>query len=567
MILCNNITNNFSYKFQVSNLQKYILFLFLLILSFPAYSQNYQRIIPLDSDIYTIIDNIYLEQGLSRPSTTRPWSEDELIHNLDRIAESELSKAGRKGLEIIRKTLHKEDNSKKISFHASADINIEGYLKYTFSETKTDDIDYEWMHGYEERLPLINIPLEVELGNYFYSDLELIFKDEPNVLDEYENKITNIIINPMHINLQMPFRTFVAGGNKNWNIQLGRDKLSWGNGTTGNMMLADRSEYYDFIKASTWWNRFKFTTVYASLEPWLTEEETAAYGDYVETKEGINFENELYKAFFGHRLEFFLSRKLNIAISESVIFGRKYPDLQDFNPVMIFHNWYIEEQANSLATAEINYAPVKNLILYGQLAVDQFQTSSEKASSSSANEMPNAYGLLAGIKGGKAVTDGFLTGNFEWAYTNPWLYTGTHPLLSYTSRWRVISNIDGDSGYKLYDYPLGYYTGPDSQLFYLKIKYTVPDYYSASLETTYLQKGENTIYTEYGSGDDPTSLTTPSGSNPIHSIINKINGEIKLSSTFTAGTSFYWGWIYNADHIKGASRQSLEWVPYLKLSY
>ena len=566
MKLINFFNKNVKY-FQAVLRRKVFINIFLIIFCLTAnlYSQNFQKIIQLDSEIYDYIDNIYLEQGMAYPSTARPWSKDELKHIMDSISKTELSEAGKKSLEIINNLLFSEKNSKeKLNFNAGAEINIEGYFRKELTDSKTGDADLPWLHNYNERLPFINIPLELELGNYFYTAMDITIEDEPNVIDEYENKITNIIIDPMHINMQTPFRTFIAGGSKNWNIQFGRDQLSWGNGSSGNLMLSDSSKYYDFIKASTWWSKFKFTTVYVSLEPWLTPAEDT---EQVETHEDFLYDTELYKAFFGHRLEFFINPRLNIAVSESVIFGRKYPDLQDFNPVMIFHNWYIDEQANSLATAEINYSPLNNLILYGQFAVDQFQTSGEKAASASADKLPNALGFLAGIKGGKALSEGYLTANLEWIYTNPWLYTGTHTLLSYTSRWRVISNIDGDSGYKLYDTPLGYYTGPDCQVFYLNIDYTVPENYSASFEASYLLKGENTIYTEYASGDDPTSLTSPSGKNPIHNITGKLNGEKKLNKVLTAGSSFYWGWEYNSDHIKGASRQSVEWVPYIKLSY
>ena len=558
---------NFSY---LVNMKKYLLIPFFCA-SVLIQAQNNQKIIPLDSELYNIMDLLFLEQGLSRPSTARPWSEDEVIFMLENIDYQAISEAGRKGLDFIDSSIEKPLSFKKgsgpVRAGASLELNFEAYLKNVLKESGTDDDSpYPWMYGYEDRLPLVNIPLEMEFYDFFYADVELELKEEPNVIEEIDNNYTNIITDPMHINLQFPFRTFLSAGDRNWNIQFGRDNLSWGNGFTGNMMLNDNSEYYDFVKGSVWWEKFKFSTVYISLEPWLTEVEQME--NPVITKNGAEFDEELYKAFFGHRLEFDISPRISMALSESVIFGRKYPDLKDFNPFMIFHNWYIEERANSLISAEINITPFKGISVYGQVGVDQFQTSGEKDTyGDNADSLPNAYGFLTGIRGLKIVADGYLTGNIEYAYTNPWMYTSNHTLLSYTSRWRVISNVKGDTGYKIYDKPLGYETGPDSRIIYTNINYTVPDYYSIGLETTYRQQGENTIYTEYASGDDPTSLKTPSGDNPVHQVITRLNGEIKLKENLKVGNQFYWSWEYNADHIRRAVRNRIEWVPFISISY
>ncbi len=558
---------NFSY---LVNMKKYLLISFFCA-SVLIQAQNNQKIIPLDSELYNIMDLLFLEQGLSRPSTARPWSEDEVIFMLENIDYQAISEAGRKGLDFIDSSIDKPLSFKKgsgpVRAGASLELNFEAYLKNVLKESGTDDDSpYQWMYGYEDRLPLVNIPLEMEFYDFFYADVELELKEEPNVIEEIDNNYTNIITDPMHINLQFPFRTFLSAGDRNWNIQFGRDNLSWGNGFTGNMMLNDNSEYYDFVKGSAWWKKFKFSTVYISLEPWLTEDEQM--DNPVITKNGAEFDEELYKAFFGHRLEFAISPRISMALSESVIFGRKYPDLKDFNPFMIFHNWYIEERANSLISAEIDITPFKGISVYGQVAVDQFQTSGEKDTyGDNADSLPNAYGFLAGIRGLKIVADGYLTGNIEYAYTNPWMYTSNHTLLSYTSRWRVISNVKGDTGYKIYDKPLGYESGPDSRIIYTNIDYTVPDYYSIGLETTYRQQGENTIYTEYASGNDPTSLKTPSGDNPVHQVITRLNGEIKLKENLKVGNRLYWSWEYNADHIRRAVRNRIEWIPFISISY
>ncbi len=75
---------------------KLLLSLIMFSLAANLYSQNFQKIIPLDSDIYKYIDNIYLEQGMAYPSTARPWSEDELIHIIDSISKNRTFKGREK---------------------------------------------------------------------------------------------------------------------------------------------------------------------------------------------------------------------------------------------------------------------------------------------------------------------------------------------------------------------------------------------------------------------------------------------------------------------------------------
>ena len=49
------------------------------------------RTIPLSSELYGLMDDLYALQGLARPSTGRPWSQAEAELILSRIDASDLS--------------------------------------------------------------------------------------------------------------------------------------------------------------------------------------------------------------------------------------------------------------------------------------------------------------------------------------------------------------------------------------------------------------------------------------------------------------------------------------------
>ena len=61
----------------------------------------------------------------------------------------------------------------------------------------------------------------------------------------------------------VPYKTIVSVGGNNWNFVAGRDKLSWGSGETGNLMLSDSFPKQTFAKFSTYFNAFKYSLVFS----------------------------------------------------------------------------------------------------------------------------------------------------------------------------------------------------------------------------------------------------------------------------------------------------------------
>lgn len=64
----------------------------LLAFSLSAYS-NGERIISVDSPAWKAMENLYIISGRSLPSSSGPWSEDEMTQMLERIDYSSLNEA------------------------------------------------------------------------------------------------------------------------------------------------------------------------------------------------------------------------------------------------------------------------------------------------------------------------------------------------------------------------------------------------------------------------------------------------------------------------------------------
>ncbi len=532
----------------------------LCLAALTASGQNNQAIIPVRSEVYDLVRRLYVEQCRGLPSGAQPWTVEELEHHLGRIDPRRLSRAGRAAWERIvelasRGRLYGENDG--FAFNASLEASFETWWhigeKPDPGVDDKDDIvlpdDDVWEHAFGDRLPLLRVPLEVGLFDRIYALLELELGQEPRVSILEPETHTNVITDLFDIYAHIPLRAFFAAGGPHWSVQFGRDTLSWGNGAGGNLMLSDSAGYLDFVRASTWWRAFKFTTVYAGLEPWLTDAELAKDPDVF--NETPPREPELYKAFFAHRFEWRLRNVIGFGFAEAMIFGRKYPDISYLNPLMAFHNWFENKITNINLALEAEWTPMPGLAVYGQYVLDQWQTPVEKSTYAGAESEPNSYGYLLGLEALRPVGAGWIEASAEWIHSNPWLYTQrfASPLLSYAVRRRITA-----SHRYFLDRPLGWEYGPDADSKTLTLGYRVPGSWSAALSAELRSKGSLTISDLYpdtdaapttGPYDDPSGARTPTGDDPDRRFILTASAAVHPIARVTAGGSVAWVHIRN----------------------
>jgi hypothetical protein len=521
-----------------------------------ASGQNAQKVIAVDTEVYDLVRAVYIEQGLGLPSQARPWSVEELEYHLARVVESRLSAAGRGATRRIRELVAPAPayvEAGGLAFAAGLTASLEAYAH--IGELPDPDVgsrddivlpdDDVWEHGFKERLPLLQVPLEVWLFNALYVDLTIDIRQEPRVSIDEPDTPTNVITDVYDVYAHAPFRTFTAAGGPHWAVQFGRDTLDWGNGVGGNLMLSEAAGYLDFVRATTWWRAFKWTTVYAGLEPWLTTDELSR------DPEGADGP-DLYKAFFAHRFEWRILDRIGVGFTEGMIFGRKYPDISYFNPMMAFHNWFENKITNINLAIEAEWTPLAGLAVYGQYVLDQWQTPVETSTYPNASDEPNSYGFLLGVQAVRPAGPGWIEVGVEWIHSNPWLYTQRFgsPLLSYTVRRRITA----EHRYLL-DRPLGWEYGPDADSKTLTIAYRVPGSWTAGLAAELRARGSLSIADLYPDFDnpsptgpyvDPGSETTPTGPHPERRFVLTTWGDVRVLPRVSLGGSAAWVHIDNA---------------------
>ncbi len=381
---------------------------------------NQARIYPVDSEVYQGIRQLYVAQALSLPSTAGPWSHDELSLMLDRIDEQSLTANAIPTYEYIRSMLTPSQHS----FSLGSSVALEGYLHTNTTDFTTND---DWYYNHDKRKALLSIPMEISLADHFYAyaDLELTLGKFDSVNFPIDGSSAlygkNILSTNMHLSDQIdanvPYRAFGAWGGEGWLLQIGRDKLSWGPGTTGNFMLGDHLQYHNQGRFTAYSNTFKYTFV-TSFFPHPDE----MWGPSAQSSQGNSLDG--LKMFMAHRFEWrFFAGRVGFSLNEAIMYQPKNGafDLRILNPMMLYHNYFIRSDANSIASIELDIALAPFWNLYGQLAIDELSFGSVERNLTT-GQHPDGVAYMLGLGYALPVAKGILFGSLEGVYTDPYLY-------------------------------------------------------------------------------------------------------------------------------------------------
>ena len=420
----------YSSRFQnrINSLFTRILCIFLLlgVTLFVSASpvEGAQNIYPVDSEIHEAITYLYIAQGLSLPSTAGPWSKDELVGMFSRLDKVKLDASALYTYDYVEKSLYAPNASFSMGLHLATEL-------YLHANTTSYTENTDWIYNYDSRKAPLSIPLEISISELFYaySNIELnngkyytidsTISGSSPLYGKY-TWTTNLFHfwRPEAIVLEanFPFRSFGSLGGKGWSFEMGRDKLSWGPGKTGNFLLGDHLQYHNQGRFTAYGETMKFTFV-TSFFPHPDEIflNNSVPGNQSREIQGI-------KMFMGYRLEWRIpGNKVGLAISESIMYqsGNGPLDLRILNPFMIYHNYYVLRNANSLITLELDYTPVPSLNLYTQVALDEYALANER---NDPPVHPNAMAFMLGATYSRPYLKGILHLSLEGVYTDPYLY-------------------------------------------------------------------------------------------------------------------------------------------------
>lgn len=492
-----------------------------------AAQENYQKTYALRSPEYEALRTLYIEQGSALPFSSGPFSAAEIRAAMDRLDYGELSQAGRTTYDWLQQQLspvpdYQEENG-RFRFQVNPEFSFESYVH-------TDSDNPLWEYRWEDRLPFARFPLEAWVSRHGYGVFDLAFlKNIPDFSvyptyssgrqyqfdengefgfsTEEEDPWSNLptIVNTLDV--QFPHRAFLSVGGDRWNAQMGRDVIDWGNGRTGNLYISDYADWHDALQLSTFWERFKFSWIWVSLDGQLASDEREfevfqvgwdTDGDgVIDTYEDPDPNDdtdgpirtydadEEHKNLIAQRFELRLWDRLGLVYTEGIIFGRERVELRHLNPLYHYHNLYTNTQntGNAHRSFEFDFAVTPGLSLYGVISPDQWTSPLEPGTD--VTDEPNAVAYLAGLDYRRAVGQGFLKGVVEGVYAAPWMYIHNSPLTSITQRRLVMAQHGNERTQVWIDRPLGHYGGNDFALIWLDLSYGEVGRYRYGFNTYY----------------------------------------------------------------------------------
>jgi len=353
-----------------------------------------------------------------------------------------------------------------------------------------DGVDYRFLDTIWE--PTIRGGLK---GNFFYSiDLKkghiqsrkrTITKEEAGIKGYYTAAGTeaNYDIADASFNFTLPW----------FDLELGKEKLTWGPGYRGNLFLSDNPPSFDFIQLRADYGVIRFTSLLGALR---TNVKSAAY----QTPDSLFFRTiNAQKYIAAHRLEINPHPRVQVGLNEAVVYGERNIDMAYINPLMFFwmaqHNW--GDQDNEVLGADLTLRPLDRLLVYSSVIIDELYIGgifSGNPRNKSAVQLGGHLSAPPGLSN--------LDLMFDYVRVQPGVYTHKFPVNTFMS----------------WDTPLGYWSGENSDEFFLKAIYRYSRSAWATLFANRLRRGEATPQ-PYAHNPDPDRYPF------LHGVVEKTLGS------------------------------------------
>ena len=544
---------------------------------------NSQKIYAVDDPVHTYISNLYVLEGRSLPSTAGPWSGAELDAMLSVFDGDALTGMSAELYERASAILGRESSASVIRVGVKA--NEEMYIHTASSDPFFLGRD-NWVRGWGEQNQFLRLWTDNRVGSILYGYFEFSWgvskdwrdgNDTSRIFGDsvlWTNTPFLMQNNLAQFNMDFPYRAFISAGGEHWSLQVGRDRLTWGNGKTGNFVIDRHLKRHDMLRFSAFDGPFKFTYVISSFPHPKNYYIVNDDGTMTYSRLGLMREDGSYygqsqvlsgiAAFVGHRMEWRIIPSLTVCLSEGIMYysADSTINFSAFLPLFMYHNLYERSNSNSIFSIDADWTFARGWNLYGQFVLDDLYLSGESEDGTDLIE-PNSLGFLAGITYMTPLEGGLLSVNLEGALTQPYLYlrdgdaqtgetsraqTNGRYGLSYVVALREMSGSSNTQNYNLEF--LGYPYGGDAIVGNLNVEYSRTGKWSAGSNVFYMVHGTHDRYTVWSRVEKGTSQFPPTTTHRTanynddkaderdaasKTLVTGIFGSMELGSGFSAG--------------------------------
>jgi len=277
---------------------------------------------------------------------------------------------------------------------------------------------------------------------------------------------TSIVVRPWKEDLAgVTDAAYLLRQSTHWRILIGRQRMDWGPGFHGGLLLSGRAPPLDMIEAEVRLSRFQGTAFTAVLDDYV-----GPYGD-----ESIRAARYLS----GHRLAWRVNPDLEISASEVIVYGGegRLPEIRYVMPLFFFYGeqWNAGGDDNPLWAFDISWRVRAGTRLYGEYLIDDFQYETDAE--------PNEIGYMVGGEVADPPGLGGAVLGLEYARINRWTYGQNRPWNRYLHHGVCI----------------GHPLGPDSDGLWVRLSRPLARVTRLRMEFGRVREGEGRIEDERSS--------------------------------------------------------------------
>jgi len=439
-------------------------------------------------------------------------------------------------------------------FNTSMDFTLTPYAAAFFSPYATYGKTYplQMVYLHDKSIDALKIKADIEYEESLYLKFTYSLSSSAKSISDGWN--AHHPLNPdFYSPADSPDEGYISYAKNHFSLTIGRFRGGIGHGLIGNTFQNGKAPYYDQIQLNLYSSKFKFYFMLGSSNHQLSKEEDfiqdrrSDYTDYEKTW-GTAYNNrhkqskisDNSKMFAFHRVEVSPFDKFSFGIGEMNLIGGKFPDLNQINPLGIYHDTYDPDFHSYTFSIDASFVPSPNHFLFSELLINEIEVTGER------NEDPTALGAQIGywyILPTKSSS--FHRIAFELTHIDTWTYSDNVPYLTmYQRQYRNQFN---------YDIPLGYSYGGDCEQFSILYTYISGNNTMIDVTLSHLSKGEIN-FSPLEDGTMPYEYADkwqarPSGTVEQWSSID-VTSSIFLDSTKSIETTAMYSYIQNFNHKK-----------------
>lgn len=285
-------------------------------------------------------------------------------------------------------------------------------------------------------------------------------------------------------------------------LLFGKTRNRWGSGRYNSLILSDQPTSYTQFRGKFNIGPVEITALQAKLQqrpPVIVHADTTA--------QGIARLQYAEKYLAAHRVQFDVSRRVQVGMYEAVVYGERGFDLDYLNPVMFLRSaeHYADDRDNALMGFDLKWRPYPDVVAHGELLIDDVSTT---------RLGQGFYGNKLGYQGGA-----------DWY--DPVGLTNTRMVCEYTRiEPYVYSHKFAINSYQQYGGMLGASIGPNSDVVTAGCVWTVSRPLELEVWAQVRRHGANPV-SGRNVGGDPAHPWGPGDSQHVHFL----DGDLDTSRT------------------------------------